>query len=184
VDLGGQTFRSFWKDGFAGHTATVGDWQLHLNTLFPEVRLKRTIEVRGADAQGNATRCALPALWTGLYYDERALGEAEACTADLTYEEALQLREDIWKLGLRAPFRGGKLATLAERVIEIAEGGLERRARKRRDGRDERIHLVRLKQLVTQGLTPADRLLENMPPAGTPAFRAAVMQKADLISPQ
>jgi glutamate--cysteine ligase len=180
----GQTFRSFWKDGFAGHTATLGDWQMHLNTLFPEVRLKRTIEVRGADAQGNATRCALPALWTGLYYDEQALGEAEACTADLTYKEGLQMREDIWKLGLRAPFRGGKLATLAEKVLDIAEGGLERRARKRRDGKDERVHLVRLKQLVAQGLTPADRLLENMPPAGTPEFRAAVMQKADLISPQ
>jgi glutamate--cysteine ligase len=176
----GQTFRAYWKDGYKGNHATRADWQLHLNTLFPEVRLKRTIEIRGADAQGNSTRCALPALWTGILYDERALSEAEALTATWRHEEVLELRGEASRLGIRAPFRGGTLVTIAERVMEIAEGGLERRAEKRPDGKDERVHLVRLKELVARGLTPADRLLEKMD--GVPDFRAAVMAKSDLVS--
>src|SRR4029077_20358528 len=83
----GQSLRAFYKDGFAGHRATLDDWRLHLDTLFPEVRLKKTIEVRGADAQLTNMACARPALWTGILYDERALGEAEALVADWTYEE-------------------------------------------------------------------------------------------------
>src|SRR5579884_692237 len=74
----GQTFRSFWKSGFGGHAATQDDWRLHLNTLFPDVRLKKTIEVRAADVQSMGLACALPALWTGVLYDGRALAEAEA----------------------------------------------------------------------------------------------------------
>src|SRR5690606_27497699 len=81
----GQTFRSFWKSGYAGHKATLSDWQTHLNTLFPEVRLKKTIEVRAADAQGANMACTLPALWTGIFYDDKALREAEALCADWTH---------------------------------------------------------------------------------------------------
>ena len=69
----GQTFRSFLKSGYEGHVATMEDWKTHLNTLFPEVRLKKTIEVRGADVQSTDLACALPALWTGIFYDDRAL---------------------------------------------------------------------------------------------------------------
>ncbi len=174
----GQTFRAYWKEGFAGQRATQGDWQLHLNTLFPEVRLKKTIEIRGADAQGKATRCALPALWTGIYYDERALGEADALTADWKHEELVALRTQVWQKGVRAEFRGKPLAALAERVIEIAEGGLERRGHKREDGRDERTHLRRLRELITHGMSPADRLLEGM--ERVTDFRKEVMKRADL----
>ena len=71
-------FRSFFKDGFDGHKATLDDWKTHLNTLFPEVRLKRTLEIRAADAQSADLACALPALYTGIFYDDRALAEAEA----------------------------------------------------------------------------------------------------------
>jgi glutamate--cysteine ligase len=174
----GQTFRSYWKNGVSGLKATQGDWQLHLNTLFPEVRLKKTIEIRGADAQGKSTRCALPALWTGIYYDERALAEADALTADWTHDELVKLRPEVWQKGLRAPFRGKPLAELAARVIEIAEGGLERRGHKREDGKDERVHLKRLRDLVSQGKCPADRLLEGMDQATD--FRKEVMKRATL----
>jgi glutamate--cysteine ligase len=174
----GQTFRSFWKNGFQGHHARQSDWQTHLNTLFPEVRLKRTIEIRGADAQTLPTRCALPALWTGIFYDERALAEAEALTAPFTYGEVSELRERAWKTGLRTPFRGAPLAELAARVLEIAEGGLEWRARKNAKGKDERVHLARLKELVAKGRTPADQLLEAV--EGAPDFARAVVEKAEL----
>jgi glutamate--cysteine ligase len=174
-----QTFRAFLKDGKKGHRATLADWQTHLNTLFPEVRLKKTIEIRGADAQGTKTRCALPALWTGLYYDAKALGEADALTRDFTHDELTKIRPDIARLGVRATFRGKPLAALAERVLEIAEGGLERRARKRADGADERIHLAELKKLVSKGLSPADAMLDGIESAKD--LRREVMARADLL---
>jgi glutamate--cysteine ligase len=167
----GQTFRSFWKSGFEGHHATQADWMMHLNTLFPEVRLKKTIEIRGADAQHTRFACALPALWTGIFYDDRALAEAEALVGDWTHAE-------VWKLGLRAPFRGAPLVGLGEKVIAIAEGGLERRGFKRPDGKDERVHLARLKELVAHGQTPADLLLETVK-AG-PDFEKRVIAAVDL----
>ncbi len=174
----GQTFRSFWKAGFEGHHATQGDWQMHLNTLFPEVRLKKTIEIRGADSQGNAMACALPALWTGILYDDRALAEADALTADWTHDEVAASRTGIWEQGIRAPFRGSTLLPTAEKVITIAEGGLERRAFTRTDGKDERVHLARLRDLVQRGQTPADRLLEGVVPGAN--FRAEVIRLSGL----
>jgi glutamate--cysteine ligase len=174
----GQTFRAFWKNGLRGYEATIGDWQTHLNTLFPEVRLKKTIEIRGADAQGKKTRCALPALWTGIYYDEQALAEADALTADFQFEEVSAVRKDVAALGLRAVFRGRPMLELARQVLEIAAGGLERRGRKRPDGKDERIHLAELRLLLERGLTPADVLLEGIDKASN--FRREVMARADL----
>lgn len=158
----GQTFRSFWKDGFEGQHPTHSDWQMHLNTLFPEVRLKNTIEVRGADAQCARLGCALPALWTGLFYDATALAAADAMTADWQHDEVAALRTSVWRTGLAATFRGEPLAKLAERLVEISEGGLERRGCRTAAGNDERVHLKALKALVLSGQTPADKLLTTM----------------------
>jgi glutamate--cysteine ligase len=178
VENTGQTFRSFWKSGFEGHHATQADWQLHLNTLFPEVRLKKTIEVRGADSQGQNMACALPALWTGLLYDDRALNEADALTADWTHAEVEASRADVCSKGLAATFRGRTLQSIAEQVVTIAEGGLERRAYQRADGKDERVHLLRLRELVEHGQTPANRLLDGVKDGAS--FRADVIARADL----
>jgi glutamate--cysteine ligase len=159
----GQTFRRFWLDGFEGHRPTMADWKTHLNTLFPEVRLKKTIEVRSADAQSTELKCALPALWTGILYDSRAMDEAERLIAGWTHDEVAHLRKHVWRDGLRTDFRGAPLARVAERMIAISEGGLERRARVDvRSGKDERTHLARLRKLVGEGKTPADMLLEGM----------------------
>jgi glutamate--cysteine ligase len=174
----GQTFRTFWRNGLRGYQATIADWQTHLNTLFPEVRLKKTIEIRGADAQGKKTRCALPALWTGIYYDEQALAQADALTADFQHDEVASVRKEVAALGLRALFRGRPMLVLARQALEIAAGGLERRARKRPDGKDERIHLAELRSLLERGLTPADVLLEGIDRASN--FRKEVMARADL----
>lgn len=176
----GQTFRSFWKSGFSGHKATFTDWQTHLNTLFPEVRLKKTIEIRGADAQGAKLACALPALWTGILYDHEALAEADAMTADWTLDEVSQTRKEIWEKGLGARFRAGTLQPHAERLLEIAEGGLERRAYLSAAGKDERVHLARLKELVAKGQTPADSLLEGLD-VGTD-LTAEIIRRTDLAS--
>ena len=175
----GQPFRAFLEKGFDGHRATLQDWRLHLNTLFPEVRLKKTIEVRGGDAQSTDMACALPALWTGILYDEPSLAAAEALVEGWTHAEVADLRTRAWRDGLRTPFRKEPLAGVAERVVSMAEEGLSRRARMDPKGRkDERVHLARLKKLVEKGLTPADVLLDGLDrvedPAATLVSRAAL----------
>ena len=175
----GQTFRQFWQSGFEGHVANADDWKLHLNTLFPEVRLKKTIELRSADAQREDMACALPALWTGVLYDEAALAEAEALVHDWRYEEVLDQRGHVWRDGLRTLFRGKPLAVVARRLVEIADGGLERRGfRDPESGQDERIHLERLRRLVADGRTPADDLLEGMDRVADP--EAAIIERSKL----
>lgn len=180
VDNRGQRFRDFLANGFEGHRAKMSDWEMHLNTLFPEVRLKRTLEIRGADSQPTPYFAALPALWTGLLYDETALASADALTADFTHEELLALRKRIPKEGLRAPFRGKPLADLAEKVVDLAARGLERRNVIGRDGRDERAHLEPIQKLVARAETPADVLLAHVKGLSGEALRAAILQHATM----
>jgi glutamate--cysteine ligase len=175
----GQSFRSFWQDGFEGHKPTLEDWKTHLNTLFPEVRLKKTIEVRSADAQAADMKSALPALWTGIFYDDRALAEAEALVDGWTYDEIAELRPRVCQEGLRATFRGATVASIAPRVVAIAEGGLARRARVGGLARtDERVYLERLRTLVGQGRCPADVLVDGLDREKDPA--QAMLDRAAL----
>jgi glutamate--cysteine ligase len=178
VDNRGQKFRDFLDHGFQGHRPTLGDWETHLNTLFPEVRLKRTIEIRGADSLPTDLFAALPALWTGILYDDRALDEADALTADFQHDELLAIRARVPFEGLRATFRGAPLAKLAERVLDLARGGLERRAIHDRDGHDERVHLQALEVLVGKGMTPADELREGL--ADGAQLKAEILARAAL----
>jgi glutamate--cysteine ligase len=173
----GQSFRSFWKHGFHGHKPTRGDWETHLNSLFPEIRLKRTIEVRGADSLPASLACALPALWTGILYDARALDEAEALVESFGHDELDALRPAIAAQGLAATFRGAPLAALAERVLAIASGGLERRARLNRNGKDERAHLEALAALIAKGWCPADALLDGLASGGG-SLREQILARA------
>jgi glutamate--cysteine ligase len=167
VENTGQSFRSFMKHGFQGHFPTAKDWETHLNTLFPEVRLKRTIEVRGGDSLPASLVCGLPALWTGILYDEKALAQAEDLVASFTAAELEALRPDIAQRALAATFRGAPLADLAERVLDIATGGLERRAQLNKNGRDERVHLAKITALVEKGWSPADVLVDGLGNADT-----------------
>jgi glutamate--cysteine ligase len=166
IENTGQTFGDFLERGFKGHRATRADWELHLNTLFPEVRLKRTIEVRGADSLPANLVCALPALWTGVLYDPRALDEAEAFSESFTYDELSALRPAIAERALAATFRGKALAAYAEELLAIAARGLSRRARLNKAGKDERVHLTRLSALVERGFSPADALIEGLGDGG------------------
>jgi glutamate--cysteine ligase len=174
----GQTFRSFMKSGFEGHHPTMEDWKTHLNTIFPEVRLKKTIEIRGGDVQSTDMACALPALWTGILYDDRALAESEALVEGWTHDEVADLRTRVWRDGPRAVFRGKPLVEICNRMIAIADGGLERRALLDASGKDERVHLARLRNLVAQGRCPADVLLDGLERAPDPA--GTLMNRATL----
>jgi len=162
IDVAGASFRDFLAgklDALPGTKPTMDDWSDHLTTLFPEVRLKTFLEMRGADAGPFPQLLALPALWAGLLYDSEALDEASALIADWTAEERHAMRRDVPKLGLATPFRDATLRDVARKVVKIAKRGLKRRARLDAKGEDERRALAPLIETVEEGMTPADRLL-------------------------
>jgi glutamate--cysteine ligase len=155
----GQTFRAFLRDGFEGERATLEDWKLHLGTLFPEVRLKTTLELRCCDCLPPDLAVSIPALALGLTADDRALDAAEAVAQQLRPVDAPRVIADAQRDGLAAQIGGQRLGTIAERVLDAARGGLQRRARLNAAGQDESCYLTALTTLIDQGLTPADALL-------------------------
>jgi glutamate--cysteine ligase len=163
IDVAGASFRDFLGGKLAalpGVRPTLDDWADHLTTLFPDVRLKRFLEMRGADAGSFAQILALPALWAGVLYDSEALAGALVLTADWSLEERQDLRDQVPRLGLKTPFRGRTLREVGRDVVDLALGGLKRRARLDRTGDDERMALAPLIETIEQGRSPADRLLE------------------------
>jgi glutamate--cysteine ligase len=156
---GGITFRRFMREGFAGERATLGDWQLHLSTLFPENRLKHYLEVRGADAGSLDMVLALPALWKGLLYDDEALSATLALTAHWSLPERLDVRARVPRSGLATPVPGrhGKdttVLTLARELVAIARAGLGRVAPR------ELVLLPPVEEVAAAGRAPAARVRE------------------------
>ncbi|HET9959508.1 MAG TPA: glutamate-cysteine ligase family protein [Polyangiaceae bacterium] len=167
VENTGQTFRRFMSHGFGGTRAVESDWVTHLNTLFPEVRLKSTIEVRGADAQSKELTCALPALWKGLLYDERSLAKLEDLLSSLDPVSVADSRREMTRDGLNAQLGGRLVRHWAEQVFEIAKQGLLRNPDRNEAGQCEDVYLAPLGQFLERGLTPAQLLVEQVR-AGAP----------------
>ncbi len=164
LDVSGQSFRDFMQGrlpALPGERPTLGDWTDHLTTVFPEVRLKRFLEMRGADGGPWRRLCALPAFWVGLLYDGAALDAAWDLVKDWTVEEHDALRRDVPKQGLHTPFRSGTVRDLALATLEIARAGLARRARLDRFGRDESIFLETLQSIAASGRSPAEEMLAD-----------------------
>jgi glutamate--cysteine ligase len=178
----GQTFRSFLSDGFEGERATLGDFRLHLNTLFPEVRLKNTLEARSCDAQDHALSMAVPALFTGILYDEKALGEVEELTRSFDFATLEAAREAMVRDALAAELAGQPVRAFAERLLDIAAGGLTRRARKNDAGEDESKFLAPLIALTSRGQCPADRLVAGLLP-GAELPVSELIQRTQLGGP-
>ena len=163
VDLSGKSFRAFMAGELAelpGERPRMSDWVDHLSTLFPEVRLKTYLEMRGADSGPQSRLCALPALWTGLLYDSAALAAAWDVCKYWTAEEREHLRKDSARIGLKAKVAGRSLQDVAKDVVEIAAEGLKRRARAHGSLADETRYLTDLQDIAETGVTPAERLLE------------------------
>ncbi|RED46153.1 glutamate--cysteine ligase [Aestuariispira insulae] len=163
LDVSGKSFRSYMKGelaGFEGQIPTMTDWEDHLTTAFPEVRLKSFIEMRGADGGPWRNLCALPAFWVGLLYDSQALNEAEALIADWTVEEMAKLRDDAPAKALDAEIRGRTIREISREILEIARGGLKRRGKLNSDGDTEEHFLNPLQDIVETGRTNADELIE------------------------
>ncbi|MEY4249980.1 MAG: hypothetical protein RJA87_1613 [Pseudomonadota bacterium] len=163
IDLAGKSFRAFMAGDLAevpGRRATMKDWEDHLTTLFPEVRLKQYLEMRGADSGPWSRICALQALWTGVFYDSAALASAWDLCKHWTREDRATLRLDAARTGLKGTIAGRPIKDVARDFIAIAREGLKRRARFHAGMVDETGYLSELEQIAESGLTPADRLLE------------------------
>jgi glutamate--cysteine ligase len=164
IDLAGQSFRDLMAGRLAalpGERATISDWANHVSTIFPEVRLKRYLEMRGSDGGPWRRLPALPAFWVGLLYDDTSLDAAWDIVKDWTAEERQTLRDDVPRLGFAAKIRGRTLLDVAKQCLALAHEGLRRRRRLDADGRDETRHLEPLGDFVTRGITPAEELLEK-----------------------
>ncbi len=163
IDVSGQSFRAFIAGrlhNLAGVRPTLSDWADHLTTLFPEARVKKYMEMRGADGGRWRTLCAVPALWVGLLYDQTALDAAWDLCKDWNAEERQALRNAVPRQGFAAPIRGETVGDIARRMLAIARAGLKSRAMNDRIGEDEGAFLNPLQEAVDRGQTFAEELLE------------------------
>lgn len=163
-DVSGQSFRDFLKGslpGLPGELPTIDDWESHLTTIFPEVRIKRYIEMRGADGGSWQRICALPAFWVGLLYDKAALDGCEVLMREMSADDRERLRAEVPLMGLSTPYRGGTLLDLAREVVELSRAGLARRAHLDGAGRDETRFLSVIDKTLELGRTPAEVLLDR-----------------------
>jgi glutamate--cysteine ligase len=162
-DVAGASFHDLFAGRLAqlpGERATRSDWANHVSTLFPEVRLKRYLEMRGADV-GNAEHIvALSAFWTGLLYDETSLDGAWELVKSWSAEDREQLRADVPKQALKARIAGRSVQDVARDALALSRAGLQRRGYRDDSGRDETRHLTYAEEIVTSGRTQAERLLE------------------------
>jgi glutamate--cysteine ligase len=144
-----------------GARATISDWANHLSTIFPEVRLKRYLEMRGADSGSLPNLLALPAFWVGILYDDVSLDAAWDLVKGWSAQERQKLRDDVPKQGLAATVRGRTVFEIANDVLKLARAGLVRRKCLDAGGQDETRYLEVLEDRLARGTTPAQELLEK-----------------------
>ncbi len=161
VPTPGTSFRQFMRDGFGKHTPILADWNLHLTTMFPEARMKRVIETRGADAVPPGLVCALPAFWKGLFYDDQSLRDAERRLAPWTHAQVDVLHREVALHGLKAQAPDGPVAAVARELVELSAAGLKRIGAKNRSGEDESLFLEPLYAILDAGTSPGRDLLER-----------------------
>jgi glutamate--cysteine ligase len=162
IDVAGKSFRDFLHGRIpelGGIEPQRSDWADHLTTLFPEARIKSYLEVRGADGGTWRRICGLPALWSGIFYDQTSLDAAWDLVKDWTAEERETLRASVPKLAFRTPFRNTTVLELAQRMLEIASHGLRSRAMLDSGGSSEDGFLQPLTEIVQRGQTRAEELL-------------------------
>jgi glutamate--cysteine ligase len=162
IDASGKSFKDFMAGKLPelpGEMPTIDDWSDHLTTLFPEVRLKRFLEMRGADGGPWQRICALSALWVGLLYDDDALESAWQLVKDWTEEERATLRNEVPRTALATRFRSTTVHAIAREVVRIARKGLRQRRRINAASQDESIYLEPLADVVQSGQTLSDELI-------------------------
>jgi glutamate--cysteine ligase len=164
IDVAGTSFRDFFEGrnpALPGERPTLSDWANHLSTIFPEVRLKRYLEMRGADGVPWGRLPALPAFWVGMLYDDTSLDAAWDIAKHWNAHERQALRDDVPRLGLKARIKDRYLFEIAKECLKLSYSGLRRRGRVDHSGRDETRHLEPLEQIMDSGRTPAEEMLEK-----------------------
>jgi glutamate--cysteine ligase len=162
IDATGTSFRDLFAGrhpALPGGQATISDWANHLSTIFPEVRLKRYLEMRGADVGSRDHVLALSAFWVGLLYDEAALAGAWDLCKRWSAAERQQLRDDVPRLGFAARIAGRSMRDLARDCVALSRAGLKARARRDAAGHDETGYLDLLDARIASGRTAADDLI-------------------------
>ena len=160
----GMNFRDFLNGelpALPGEKPTAEDWENHLTVLFPEARVKRFIEMRGADSGPWPSLCALPAFWVGLLYDAQTQSQLVDYIADWTQVERDALRLGAPQTGLQTPFRGGTLLDMAREIVPMAAQGLKNRGRGDGTGADESLFLAYLEEITESGKSSAEKLLDS-----------------------
>lgn len=161
IDFTGVTFRHFLAHGHQGHYAMIDDWELHLTTLFPEVRIKRYMELRSTDSQPPELMLALPALVKGVLYDPDCLDAAWDLVKGWSWDERMEVYHASHREALQARIRRHSLGDLAKELLNIAREGLRRQRVLNAAGEDETIYLKPIEDLTLQGKCPADVLIEK-----------------------
>lgn len=155
------TFRQYLDSGWQQHRATLADWNLHLSTLFPEVRLRPQIEIRSADSLPPQYTASVAALYKGLLYCAQSLAAVETLFSGLSAPERRELFRNSWRQGLQAAFSGGTLREIAAELLPKAARSLQEQFRAGSSGADESQFLQPLEEIVASGKTLAQRLLER-----------------------
>jgi glutamate--cysteine ligase len=161
-DVAGASFRDLLAGrlpALPGERATMSDWVNHLSTIFPEVRLKRYLEMRGADVGPRESICALPALFVGLFYDSVALDAAFELVKPWSAEQRQKLRDDVPRVALASTIGGRSVRDVARDVLAISRAGLQRRGKRDAHARDETIYLASIESIVETGMTRAENWL-------------------------
>jgi len=162
LDATGLSFKDFMQGKLSilpGELPTIKDWEDHLTTAFPEVRLKKFLEMRGADGGPWRRICALPALWVGIFYDQECLDAAWDLVKNWTNEEHQLLRDNVPRFGLCTQFRKGIVRDVALQMLDISRRGLEKRNIRGQCGKDETMFLDPLQIIADTDVTPAERKL-------------------------
>lgn len=164
IDVTGNTFRDFMNGKLPmlpGELPTIGDWTNHLSTTFPEVRLKKFLEMRGADGGPWRRICAVPALWVGLLYDDAALDQAWQLVNDWTDEDRQSVRDAVPREGLQATVAGRTVLDVGRDMVALSRDGLKRRGRLNSAGNDETQFLAPIEEVIASGRTMAERMLDQ-----------------------
>ena len=164
IDVAGCSFKDFLNGNLKqlpGEKPNLIDWENHLTTIFPEVRLKSFLEMRGADGGRFESVCALSSFWVGLLYDSTSLDSSWAIVKNFNTDQLQELRIKVAKNGLNSSVEGIDLKTLTRKILNLSSDGLRRRDILNANGENESIYLDPLEKILSTGKSPSDELIER-----------------------